>query len=314
MKTIPSGLATHFGGAQQTLALCWIVTKNNGAGTLRGTEHDRDVSISSGALAGDYIAYKNISGSDVKTSSDFSVDNLDVAGVHVDSPTEGITVQEIEAGALSGARVTVFTCNWAAPNDGQVILRRGFMGEVSRDSDGKLTTEVRGLAQILTQQIGRILSDRCDVVRFGDARCGFDLPSISAECTVTVATSRKEFTLQVGSPNPVWEFLPPGGEIEFLTGDNASFEKEVKAVTFDGVDTLQITLYEEMAGDVLVGDSVEFRPGCDRIYSTCKLYDNLVNFRGFGVFVPGALALMRGAALGDCTVTLPDGTPAEPTT
>lgn len=307
MKTLAANFQTHIDGPQVTLALCWLVEKKIG-GTLRGTEHDRDVTITTGALAGTYVAVKNISGSDLKTSSDFSVDNIDVHGAQVDSPTDGITWQEIEAGVLAGARVTVFTCNWEAPDDGQVILRRGYMGEVTRDSDGKLNTEIRGLAQILTQQIGRILSDRCDVVRFGDSRCGFDLPSITAQCVIATVTSRKAFTATVGSPNPAWAFLPAGGEIEFISGENAGYEKEVKAVTFDAVDLLTIELYEEMVGEVEVGDVIEFRPGCDRIYSTCKLYNNLANFRGYGVFVPGALALMRGAAPGDCAVTLPDGT------
>ena len=308
MKTIPGALQLHFDSSRTKLALCWVLEKKNGAGTLRGTEHDRDIVISSGVFAGTYVATKNISGSDVKSSSDFAVDNLDVQGVHVDSPSDGITWQEIEAGVLAGARVTVFTCNWSAPNDGQVIMRRGYMGEVSRDSDGKLNTEIRGLAHVLAQSIGRVLSDRCDVVRFGDSRCGFDVDSITAQCTVSAVTSRKVFTLTVGSPNPAWEFLPAGGEIEFTSGENSSFEKEVKSVAFDGVDQLSVELYEEMVGEVEIGDGVEFRPGCDRIYSTCKLYDNLVNFRGHGVFVPGALAMMRGAAPGDCNVTLPDGT------
>lgn len=308
MKTIPAPLLSHLQGEQVSKAICWTVEKNTG-GVIRGTEHDRDVPITTGDLAGVYVAYRNIAASDVRTTGDLQVDNLEVGGAVADSPNDGITVEEIEAGVLHGARVTVFVCNWNEPDDGQVVLRRGYFGEISRNSDGSLTTEIRGLAQILSQTIGRILSDRCDVDRFGDARCGFDVSTVTGSGVILSVVSRKEFTIQITSPNPVWTFLPLGGEIAFSTGENAGFEKEVKTATFDGVDELAVVLYEEMSGDVLVGDGIDFVPGCDRTYSTCKLYANLVNFRGHGVFVPGSLAMMRGASnFGECDIVLPDGT------
>jgi len=310
MKTIAAPLLAHLQGERVTKAICWTVEKKTG-GVIRGTEHDRSIEISSGALAGTYLAvHGNIAASDVRTTSDLQVDNLEVVGAAVESPDNGITVAEIEAGVLNGARVTVFVCNWREPDDGQVILRRGYMGEVTRNSDGALNTEIRGLGQVLSQNIGRILSDRCDVARFGDARCGFDVSTVTGSGVILSVTSRKEFVMQVTSPNPVWTFLPLGGEIAFSTGENAGFEKEVKSATFDGVDELAIVLFEEMPGEVLVGDGIDFIPGCDRTYTTCKLYENLVNFRGHGIFVPGSLAVMRGAtdAGVDCEIVLPDGT------
>mgnify|MGYP001293239724 CR=1 FL=1 len=309
MKTIPAALLTHIGGDQVTTALCWLVEKTTG-GYVRGTDHDKniDVTIStpSAGLVGLYVAHENISGSDLRTSSDLSVDNMEVESAEsADSPNDGITFAEVHAGALNGARVTVFMCNWKAPDVGQIIIRRGYLGETTFDSDGRLKLEVRGLSQLLSQQIGKIMSDRCDVVRFGDTRCGYDAVAITGTGTIDSLTSRRVFVMTVPAP-PAWTMFPAGGEVTFTSGENAGFTKEVKGVVY-AAPLLTITLYEEMPGEVVIGDALEFVPGCDRRYTTCKLYDNLVNFRGFGVFVPGALAIMRGAAIGDCVVQLPDG-------
>jgi uncharacterized phage protein (TIGR02218 family) len=304
VKTIPVALQTHIDGDQVSMALCWIVTKSTGD-VIQGTDHDKDITISTGDLAGTYLSAANVTGSDLRNNSDLSVDNMDVETMAVDSPANGITFAEIEAGVINNAPVTVFTCNWDAPDDGQVILRKGYFGEVSVDSDYSIKAEIRGLAQRLSQQIGRVLSDRCDVVRFGDARCGFAVASVTATGVIATVTSNRAFTVTVDSPDPAWPYLPLGGEIAFTGGLNSGFEKEVKTVSYlAGV--LTIVLYEEMPEDVVVGDAVEFVAGCDRLYSTCRYYNNLDNFRGYGIFVPGALAVMRGAEVGECSVTLPE--------
>lgn len=310
MKNIPTALLANLSGEQVNLALCWIAEKTTG-GTVRGTDHDKNLTVTvstpSTGLEGTYIAHENISGSDIRGGSDLSVDNMEVHSAEaVDSPNDGITYEEISAGALNGARVTVFLCDWRTPDDGQVILRRGFLGETTFDSDGRIQLEVRGLSQLLSQQIGKVMSDRCDVARFGDTRCGFNVAAITADGVMDSVTNRRAFVMSFGSPTPTWVTLPAGGEITFTTGENAGFTKEVKSSVL-AAGLLTIELYEEMPGAVVIGDEATFVPGCDRRYTTCKYYDNLVNFRGYGVFVPGTMAMMRGATAGECVVTLPDG-------
>lgn len=309
MKTLTPTFAAHIREPVTTLAVCWRIEKNNGELVL-GTQHDRDITITTSQhplidLTGVYRAQAAITGSDVRSGSDSSVDNMEVEGAT--EPRDGVvidlTVYDIEAGTLDNAPVTVFLANWNAPDSGQAILRRGRLGALSRDSDGRYRTEVRGLSQLLSQHVGWIYSETCNVVRFGDSRCQYDVDSIRIEAPVTSVTSNKQFAIaEPGSPPPAG--YPLGGEVTFLSGDNTGFIREVKTTTVAG-GSLTVELYEEFPADVEVGDQLQLTPGCDRRWSTCRLYNNLVNFRGWGVYIPGTMALMRGNAPGACEIPIP---------
>lgn len=300
MKSIPPALASHLLGESTTLAICWLIRKSNG-GYIRGTEHDRNIEIHdvgspTTEVVGTYIAQANITGSDVRSTSDLSVDNMEVEGALSDEVVlTDITVQEIEAGVLDHAPVTVFLCNWRQPDAGHVILRRGHLGTMSRDSDGRYKTEVRGLAQLLAQNIGQNYSERCNVVRFGDSRCGFNAESLRIYGTVIAVESRKVFTVGFGSPAPTLPMTwATGGEVTFTTGALANFTFQIKRTVRDG-SNLEVELWEEASDDIQVGDEANGIPGCDRTWSTCKfVYANVANFRGFGLYIPGAMALLRG--------------------
>jgi uncharacterized phage protein (TIGR02218 family) len=309
MKTLTPAFATHISQPVTTLAVCWRIEKNDGALVL-GTQHDRDISIATSQhptidLTGVYLAQAAITGSDVRSASDMSVDNMEVegatgaaGGVAVD-----LTVYDIEAGTLDNAPVTVFLINWNDPDAGQAILRRGRLGALSRDSDGRYRTEVRGLGQLLSQNVGWVYQETCNVVRFGDSRCQYDVDSIRIDAPVTTVTSNKRFAIAEPVTTPPAGY-PLGGEVTFMTGDNEGFIREVKTTTVAGGE-LTLDLYEEFPADVDVGDELQFTPGCDRRWSTCLAYNNLVNFRGWGVYIPGTMALMRGNAPGECEVPLP---------
>lgn len=313
MKTFTPAFAAHIRQPVTTLTVCWRIVKNDGS-VILGTQHDRDLTIEVSQhtivdLAGVYRAQAAITGSDVRSASDMSVDNMEVEGATDNSAdTSGdlaidISVQDIEAGLFDNAQVTVFLCNWADPDAGQAILRRGCLGSISRDSDGRYRTEVRGLSQFLSQQIGYVYQETCNVVRFGDARCGFDVDAIRIESPITAVVSNKQFSIaEPGTAPPAG--YPLGGEVTFLSGANTGFTREVKITTVAGGE-LTVELYEEFPDDVEIGDQLQLTPGCDRRWSTCRQYNNLVNFRGWGVYIPGTMAMLRGNAPGDCEVPLP---------
>lgn len=302
MKTIPVALATHLRQEQTSLAICWVITKNYG-GIIRGTEHDQNIVIPSGTYAGTYYAGANITGSDLRSSSDLAVDNMDVEGA-IPASTDvvlDVTVQEIEAGALDGAPVTVFVCNWTRPGDGVMVARSGNLGQLSRDSDQRYKTEVRGLLQKLSQQIGYTYGERCNVQRFGDARCGFNVETLRMDATISEVTSRRRFAAVTGSPVPTYLY-PLGGEVTFTSGENAGFTRQVKRQTLNA-GVLTIELFEPMPYDVEQLDGISVIPGCDRLWETCRfVYGNILNFRGYGLFIPGALQMLAG----------PDSTPMLP--
>ncbi len=75
-------------------------------------------------------------------------------------------------GAADNAEVEVWRANWADPSQ-RVLMRRGAIGQIRR---GRLAfvAEVRSLAHVLGQTVGRTFQATCDAA-LGDARCGVDL-------------------------------------------------------------------------------------------------------------------------------------------
>lgn len=313
MKSLTPAFTAHIREPVTTLAVCWRIEKNDGELVL-GTQHDRDIAVTVSQhaivdLTGVYRAQAAITGSDVRSGSDMSVDNMEVEGATpAAADTSGevvidLTVHDIEAGTLDNAPVTVFLVNWNAPDDGQAILRRGRLGALARDSDGRYRTEVRGLSQLLSQNIGFVYQETCNVVRFGDSRCQFDVDSIRIEAPITAVVSNKQFSIAEPVTAPPAGY-PLGGEVLFLTGENTGYVREIKRTSVAG-GSLTVELYEEMPADVVPGEEIQITPGCDRRWSTCRLYNNLVNFRGWGLYIPGTLAMMRGNTPGECEVPLP---------
>ena len=62
--------------------------------------------------------------------------------------------------------------NWAEVSE-RVLMRRGAIGQVRRGQLG-FVAEVRSLAHVLNQTVGRTFQHACDA-ELGDARCSVDL-------------------------------------------------------------------------------------------------------------------------------------------
>lgn len=303
MKNYTPEYAAHLRSGSTTLAICWRIEKRNGD-VILGTEHDRDIEItqthiggpasSDFTLVGVYKASSGITGSDIKSGADMSVDNMEVTGAL--APHEAIidlSVDDIEAGLLDSARVTTFRVNWRDPNNFQEILRYGFLGEIVRTAEGGYRTEVRGIAQVLQQTIGRTCGDRCDA-EFGDARCKIDLSAITVSGTVTSVTNRRRFdaSLATDSSTPGSTYFRLG-KLTFTSGANQGFTRQVK---IDNVGDVfgSLEMWEPFPRDIEIGDTFLLTPGCDHRYETCRdVHNNLINFRGPGIFTPGLDEIIR---------------------
>ncbi len=287
MRTIPSGVATHLAGRVTKLAVCWKVVRRDSI-LILGTEHDKDIVIASGTYEGTYKARAGITGSNVASSSDLAVDNLEVTGTlnPGDLALVDLSAPDIEAGLLDNADVTLFVVNWAAPNDGQVVLRTGTIGNISRTSEGQYKTELRGLTQALSQTIVRTYGVTCDA-ELGDSRCTVNMAAFTFAGTVSAVVDRRNFTATItGSPA---DALITGGKVTWNTGDNAGYAMEVKAKT--GSD---LNLFLPMPVDIQIGDTFTVKAGCDKSKATCiGTFANLPNFRGHGVFVPGETQILK---------------------
>lgn len=296
MRALTAATLAHLQDDVTTLTVCWRVERSDGV-LILGTEHDQDVHVTVNHtaldLTGVYVALAGITGSDVRSTSDMSVDNMEVTGAinQGDLQLVDLSAADIEAGLLDDATVTLFLVNWQAPDDGQIVLRSGNIGEISRTAEGQYKTELRGLAQRLSQNIVRTYGSSCDA-ELGDARCGIELLALTVSGEVTAVSSNRRFTALISSGSPDYaagEF--DGGLITWTSGDNESFSMEVKKDTLGSPG--EVDLYLPMPRDIAIGDTFTMRPGCDKSAAMCKgRFGNLINFRGYGAWVPGTGELM----------------------
>lgn len=296
MRALTAATLAHLQGDVTTLTVCWRVERTDGV-LILGTEHDQDVRVTVNHtaldLTGVYAALAGITGSDVRSTSDMSVDNMEVTGAinQGDLQLVDLSAADIEAGLLDDASVTLFLVNWQAPDDGQIVVRSGNIGEISRTAEGQYKTELRGLAQRLSQNIVRTYGSSCDA-ELGDARCGIELLALTVSGEVTAVSSNRRFTALISSGSPGYaagEF--DGGLITWTSGDNESFSMEVKKDTLGSPG--EVDLYLPMPRDIAIGDTFTMRPGCDKSAAMCKgRFGNLINFRGHGAWVPGTGELM----------------------
>jgi uncharacterized phage protein (TIGR02218 family) len=283
MKSLTAAMTAHLQQEVTTLAVCWRVTRGDGV-HIRGTEHDQDITIVGGAMAGTYLAGAGITGSSVASNNELSVDNVDVQGAI--SPGDlaiiDLSAADIEAGLLDGASVVMFLLNWAAPSDGLMYLRRGTLGVITRTSEGSYRAELRGVTQKLSQNMLRTYSTMCDA-QLGDSRCTVNIVPLRLDGTVTLVYDNRIFeaNLSAATTDTYFDY----GYVDWLTGGNAGYQMEVKAQ--GGNAPTYIELFLGMAKTVSAGDTFRIYPGCNKGSGAClNKFNNLVNFRGHGAWVP----------------------------
>lgn len=292
MLILPSAATIHLLRESRRLTICGVIEKNDGT-EIRCTQHDEDLTVDAGDFEGWYLTTASISGSDIKSSSDMSVDNMEVSGFLNDASVfTGFSAADMEAGLFDNAPFQTFLCQWDDPTAWQKVLRRGYLGEISRTAEGQFQCEWRGLFQLYQQTVGRTYGERCDVKRFGDARCKVDADALAETGTVTAEFSRRRFDATLTGPAmplPYWAL----GELTWLTGANAGYMKQVKR---GAVGDLQghFDMWDSFPFEIEVGDTFRVKPGCDRLYATCGgTFDNTINFRGHGRWIPGIPSIIR---------------------
>ena len=278
MRTIPIALQNHLAQEVTTTATCWLVELQNGQ-SMGFTDHVDNLQI-------DGVAYEAASGytpSAVQTKYDLSVSNLEVAGV-VDS--EAITTDALHAGLFDFASVTIFRVNYAAPNDGRLVLLRGKLGEVTY-SKSSFKAELRSITQQLQQTIGEIYSPSCRA-QFGDARCKVNAATYTdAGAVVSVAGETSIVINGAASSKP--ENWYTGGLIEFASGANLGLKMEI---SYSNGSDIELCL--PMPQALEAGDTLEITAGCRKdFHADCKgKFGNQINFRG-EPWVPGVDSVLR---------------------
>ncbi len=286
-KQIPQSLQTHLDSGTTTLAWCWRLTRNDGA-VFGFTDHDRPLTF-------DGTTYQPESGftaSEIRAGSDLSVDAQEAEGV-LTSTT--ITETDILDGRWDNATVEIWRVNWAGTTS-RALLRRGAIGQVRR---GRLhfVAEMRSLAHVLGQTIGRTFQASCDAA-LGDARCGVDLNAATFKASGTVVSLAGDRGFAVSGLSGFAEGWFALGTLHWLTGANTGRKAEVLGHANAGTDAI-ITLLEAPVRPIEVSNTFNIFAGCDKRFETCQAkFANAVNFRGFP-HIPGQDTIIRYAAKGD---------------
>ena len=287
MKVLSLALQAHLDDGTTTLSWCWRITRSDGV-TLGFTDHDQ-------VLTFDGTVFEPESGfaaSEVRSGSDLSVDAQDAEGVLT---SDRITETDIVDGHWDNAAVELWRLNWADPNQ-RVLMRLGAVGQIRR---GRMAfvAEVRSLAHVLGQTVGRAYQASCDAA-LGDARCGVNLeaPAFKGSGVALALIRDRGFVASgLGVFATGWF---ASGTVEWTSGANVGRRAEVMMHEIAATE-VSITLMEVPVRALAIGDAFLIRAGCDKRLETCRdRFANALNFRGFPN-IPGQDAVLRYAASGD---------------
>jgi uncharacterized phage protein (TIGR02218 family) len=275
VRTISAGLAAHLASGATTLCHCWKLALRSGE-TIGFTDHDRD-------LAFDGVTFERDAGftaTEIESALGLSVDNLEAAGA---LSSGSLSEARLAAGDFDDAAIELWRVNWSDVSQ-SLLLRKGNLGEVTR-SKHAFTAELRGLAHVLNQPKGRIYQFGCDAV-LGDGRCTVDLdaPAFRADASIVSSEDNRRFLVD-GADGFAGDWFQRG-TATFASGLNLSRSGDIKFHRFESGGA-RIELWHPMPFDIVPGDQLILRAGCDKQFATCRLkFSNAVNFRGFP-HIPG---------------------------
>jgi len=211
-KTITATLEAHIAQSVTTLATLWKLTRLDGI-ILTLTDHDQDLTFDGEV----YLAQDGYAATQVLSRDNMNVDNLETQGLLYGNNTllddSRISKEDLKDGKYDGAAVEIRVVNWqdTSPTSGALILKTGNIGEVKIQSANTYETEIRGLTQKLTQQVGEIYGAQCRANLF-DERCtnaaagdGPVRADLVEEGHIATVTSNRVFILPTASSTN-WQF------------------------------------------------------------------------------------------------------------
>lgn len=218
----------------------------------------------------DSVLYKAMPGFDI-SSFDASVDlSVNNAQIRVLIEDERITPLMIEQGFFENALVDILIVDYTDLTQDPYIIGSGELGQVS-GTDTEYTIELMSLENRLDKARSKKVSIFCEY-DFGDVNCGINLVSEGYVFSTTIASKIDDYTYTLAGSPP---FNASFGKGEFTSG-------EANTLTFNIFNQggTQITLYERFPLEPTIGDSVDITAGCQKLPSSCKGYNNFVNFGG----------------------------------
>ncbi len=265
MRDVSAALAQHLEQELSHLAYLLKITRLDGQ-VLGFTTHDQRISIDTT----DYLPSNSLALSSLESGADLATDNLELAGI---LESAAINDADIAAGRYDQARVDIFVCNWADLSMGTMQLKRGWLGEITRDGP-RYKAELRGFIDAIQQPFGVFITPECRH-NLGDSACGVALAAHMVAGTVTASSTLYSFT---DSTRTEAAGIFSYGRLTWLSGENAGTTIEIKQHAAGGV----FTLWLPMTAPIAVGDTYSLVAGCDKTLATCAgRFNNALNFGGF---------------------------------
>lgn len=270
MRSIPAALQAKLDSGATTLAQCWIVTRRDG-GVLGFTDHDQDLVIDGVAC----LAGTGFTASEASQRFDLSVDGSEISGALSD---DSLREADLAAGRYDAASVASYLVDWSEPAL-RVLTARGTLGEVKREGEA-FTAELRGLADLLSQESGRLYTASCGA-DLGDARCRVDLANPAWRGGGVVTAILGVSLIAVSGLDGFADGLFSAGRLSWLSGGNAGTGVEIK-LHRRLAGAVQLSLWQAAAEPIALGDGFTVTAGCDKRFATCRdRFGNADNFRGF---------------------------------
>lgn len=275
MRTVPSALQAKLDAGVTTLAQCWKLTRSDGM-VVGFTDHDVD-------LAFDGVTFRagtGLSASEATSRFGLAVDGAEIAGALSD---DSLSEHDLAGGRCDAATIETWLVD-VTDVGLRVLTARGSLGEVRREG-AAFGAELRGLADALAQESGRLYTARCGA-DLGDTRCRVDLasPVFRGSGAVVTVDGMSQFTASGLAGFADGWFS--AGKLVWSSGANTGLAMEVKIHRNAG-GVVRLVLWQAMADAILPGDGFVVTAGCDKQFSTCRnRFGNSGNFRGFP-HIPG---------------------------
>lgn len=270
MRTIPSTLQTKLASGVTTLCRCWRLTRSDGA--VQGfTDHDEDVAL--GGLT--CRAGTGLTGSEATARLGLAIDGSEISGALAD---DSLSEADLAAGRYDAAAIEIHLVDWSEPTL-NVLLAKGTLGEVRREGQA-FTAELRGLADRLNEQSGRLYTATCSA-DLGDARCTIDLTDPTFRGSGAIATLTGTSAFAASGLDAFADGWFTACRLQWTSGANSGLAVEVKR-HHSGDDGVTLELWQAMPEPLSAADEFTVTAGCDKRFDTCQArFDNAVNFRGF---------------------------------
>jgi uncharacterized phage protein (TIGR02218 family) len=275
MRAIPSALQARLDSGVTTLARCWIVTRRDGV--VSGfTDHDGDLVVEGVTCR----AGTGFGASEATSRFDLSIDGAEIFGALA---ADSLTEADLAAGRFDAAQIDTWLVDWSDVTL-RLLLSRATLGEVKREGEA-FSAELRGLADKLSQESGRLYTARC-TADLGDTRCKIALAAAGLNGAGTVSRLLGVSAIAVEGLGDFAEGIFTAGCLTWTSGANSGLAVEIKEHWIAGGE-VQLTLWQAMSETIGEGDAFTITAGCDKRFETCRdRFANSINFRGFP-HIPG---------------------------